>query len=169
MDDKKSPSCRQITVNRRVRVRLPAEEKTEPIAHALLHPEQYPAFFPLVLSRVQAGFPSPADDFLDQPLNLNTYLIDNPAATFFVRVGGESMIGAGIYPDDLLVVDRSRTAVSGDIVIAIVDGDFTVKRLFVQGKRVELRPENSSFSIVKFNAESELEIWGVVSCVIHKV
>ena len=106
---------------------------------------------------------------MDQPLNLNSYLIDNPAATFFVRAGGDSMIGAGIHQGDLLIVDRSQHAVSGDVVIAIVDGEFTVKRLFIHGSYVELRPENRRYPTLKFSEETELEIWGVVKSVIHQL
>lgn len=83
---------------------------------------------PLVGSDVRAGFPSPADDYLDGPLDFNELLIENPAATFAVRVVGDSMLGAGIFPGDIAVVDRSRTAVDGNIILALIDGSFTLKR-----------------------------------------
>ena len=86
-------------------------------------------FFPLYTSKVAAGFPSPADDHVEQRLNPNDYLIKNDAATFFVRVKGDSMIEAGIFDNDILVIDRSRTHKTGDIVLAILDGEFTVKIL----------------------------------------
>ncbi len=123
----------------------------------------------MALSRVQAGFPSPAEDYMDQPLNLNAYLIDNPTATFFVRAGGDSMIGAGIHQNDLLIVDRSLRPVSGNVVIAIVEGEFTVKRLIIHSRYVELRPENNRYPVLKFTEDSELEIWGVVTSVIHRL
>lgn len=106
---------------------------------------------------------------MDQPLNLNAYLIDNPTATFFVRAGGDSMIGAGIHQNDLLIVDRSLRPVSGNVVIAIVEGEFTVKRLIIHSRYVELRPENNRYPVLKFTEDSELEIWGVVTSVIHRL
>ena len=93
-----------------------------------------------------AGFPSPAEDFVEGPLDLNRYLIHHPAATFFVRVIGDSMIGVGIYPNDLLIVDRAVTAVSGSIVIAVVNGDLTIKRLHQQQGQVSLVPENPAYA-----------------------
>jgi len=97
---------------------------------------------PLFLSSVKAGFPSPADDFVETRLDLNEYLIDHPEATFFVRVSGDSMIRAGIHTGDILIVDRSLEPKNNDIVIAIIDGEFTVKRLKKYGDRVFLVPEN---------------------------
>ncbi|MBN1256509.1 MAG: translesion error-prone DNA polymerase V autoproteolytic subunit [Planctomycetes bacterium] len=117
--------------------------------------------------RVEAGFPSPADDYLDGALDLNEYLVRNRSATFFVRVSGESMTGAGIFPNDLLIVDRSLTAGHGDVVIAVVDGEFTVKRLFSLGGIIELRPENPNFEPVRLSEASQMDIWGVVKHVIH--
>lgn len=125
--------------------------------------------FPLYSDHVQAGYPSPCDDSPVEIIDLGSYLIPNPASAFIVRVSGESMIGAGIYPDDLLIVDKSIQATNGDVVIAIVDGEFTVKRLFITDTKVQLRPENERFPIITFKDESEMEIWGVVSKVIHKV
>ena len=161
-------SCRQIPsrlVESRYRFRSDSAALVAP-APLEVNPEQGA---PLVLSRVQAGFPSPADEYLDQPLTLNTYLIDHPAATFFVRAGGDSMIGAGIFQGDLLVVDRSLRPVSGNVVVAIVEGEFTVKRLIIHGTYVELRPENRRYPVLKFTEDSELEIWGVVKSVIHRL
>ncbi|MGI5831795.1 MAG: LexA family protein [Thermoguttaceae bacterium] len=118
----------------------------------------------------------PADDLSELPsdsstekLDIGSYLIQNPAATFIVRVTGESMLGVGIFPDDLLIVDRSIRATNGDVVIACVDGEFVVKCLYIQGTKVELRPANRGFKPVKFNDASELNIWGVVKNVIHRV
>lgn len=139
------------------------------VASSLLCPEDYPGVCPLAVSRVQAGFPSPADDYLDQPLNLNTYLIDNPSATFFVRAGGDSMTGAGIFPNDLLIVDRSLTPETGNVVIAVVEGEFTVKRFVRLPHSIELHPENPVYPPLRFRSGSDLEIWGVVKHVIHSL
>ncbi|MDO5581742.1 MAG: translesion error-prone DNA polymerase V autoproteolytic subunit [Planctomycetia bacterium] len=125
--------------------------------------------FPLYTNQVQAGFPSPAEDVPAEKIELGTYLIQNPASTFFVKVAGESMTGAGIFPEDLLIVDRSLKASNGDVVVAVVNGEFTVKRLFISQKKVELRPENKKFSPITFNDADEVNIWGVVKNVIHRV
>ncbi len=122
---------------------------------------------PLALSTVQAGFPSPADSYIEGTLDLNTFLIKHPAATFFVRVQGDSMTGAGIHSGDLLVVDRAVEARDGSIVIASCDGDLTVKRLRKQGATITLCPENPDYSPVSLPAEGSLVIWGVATSVIH--
>ncbi|MBI5559428.1 MAG: translesion error-prone DNA polymerase V autoproteolytic subunit [Deltaproteobacteria bacterium] len=124
---------------------------------------------PLFLSGVSAGFPSPADDYIDRELDLNEYLIANPAATFFVRVDGDSMIGAGIHHDDILIVDRSLEPVSGKIVIAILDGELTVKRLMKTGDSCCLESENPLYPATEIKKEMELEIWGVVTSAIHRL
>ncbi len=123
---------------------------------------------PLLLSGVAAGFPSPADDYIDQRLDLNELLIHHPAATFFIRVAGDSMIGAGIHHDDILVVDRSLTATHGKIVIAILDGELTVKRLHKSAKSCRLEAENPDYPALTMQEGSECEIWGVVTSVIHQ-
>lgn len=122
---------------------------------------------PLFLQPVSAGFPSPAEDYLENHLDLNRYLIDQPAATFFVRVTGDSMQDAGIFSGDLLIVDRSKNPVNQSIVLAIVNGEFTVKRLLINGDHISLKPENPRYSILQVTPEMELEIWGVVKHVIH--
>lgn len=124
---------------------------------------------PLYSSRVQAGFPSPADDFLEQRLDLNKHLVKHPTATFFVRVSGDSMINAGIHENDILVVDRSLEAKHGKIVIAAVDGDLTVKRLHKTSTQTYLMPENPKFSPIAISEDNEVVIWGVVTNVIHEV
>lgn len=124
---------------------------------------------PLFLSRVPAGFPSPAEDYVEGSLDLNEHLIQHKEATFFVRVQGESMIGAGIQHGDLLVVDRALEAVDGNIVIAVVDGELTLKRLSRRNGQVRLLPENSRFRPIEFDDDQALEIWGVVTNVIHRV
>lgn len=116
---------------------------------------------------VPAGFPSPAEDFVEGPLDLNRYLIHHPAATFFVRVIGDSMIGVGIYPHDLLIVDRAVTPIHGSIVIAVVNGDLTVKRLHQHGERISLLPENPVYEPIHITAAMAFEVWGVVTKSIH--
>src|SRR5208283_391341 len=119
-----------------------------------------------VLGMVEAGFPSPAEEELLDTLSLDKYLIDNPAATFLLKVSGESMTEAGIMPGDMVLVDRSRTAQSGDIIIAEVDGAWTMKYLKKRGQTVALMPANSRFKPIV--PKSELKIAGVVTAVIRK-
>ncbi|MCF0234529.1 MAG: translesion error-prone DNA polymerase V autoproteolytic subunit [Thermoguttaceae bacterium] len=131
--------------------------------------EQKGLTFPFYAENVQAGYPSPSEDVPEERLDLGDYLIKNPASTFIVKVAGESMKDAGIYQDDLLIVDRSLQAENGNVVVAYVNGEFTVKRLFKTKKKVELRPENKNFKPIVFENESEMKIWGVVKSVIHNV
>lgn len=123
----------------------------------------------LVETTVAAGFPSPAADQPEAPLDLHRLLIQHPSATFFVRASGESMLGAGIHPGDLLVVDRSREPRHGDVVIAMVDGDFTVKRLDRRTRPggVVLRAENSAYQPIVSTSARPIEVWGVVTACIH--
>ncbi len=122
---------------------------------------------PLFLSGVSAGFPSPADDYIDRDLDLNEHLITNPAATFFVRVAGDSMTGAGINNNDILIVDRSVAPISGKIVIAVINGELTVKRLIKTETSCRLVAENPDYSDIEITGEMELEIWGVATSAIH--
>jgi len=122
---------------------------------------------PLYACSVRAGFPSPADDYIERHLDLNRHLVKHPAATFFVTASGDSMIGAGIASGDMLVVDRSLEAVHGKIVIAAVNGELTVKRLSREGGRIRLMPENDRYQPVEINDDEALVIWGVVTHVIH--
>lgn len=124
---------------------------------------------PIYLTRVEAGFPSPADDFIDRKLDLNEYLIQHPAATFFVRVSGDSMKEAGIHSGDLLIVDRSLTASDQKIVIASIHGELTVKRLRKIKNEIFLMPENSSYPPIPITEEMAFEVWGVVTFVIHSL
>ena len=124
---------------------------------------------PLLLSRVPAGFPSPAEDYVEGSLDLNEHLVAHREATFFMRVQGHSMTGAGIQDGDLLVVDRSIEAGDGDIVVAVVDGDLTVKRLSRRGGTVRLLPEHPGCAPIEFKDGQELTVWGVVTSVIHRV
>ncbi|WP_134051625.1 translesion error-prone DNA polymerase V autoproteolytic subunit [Rheinheimera aquimaris] len=123
---------------------------------------------PLYLGRVPAGFPSPAQDYIERTLDLNELCIKRPAATYFVRVEGDSMIEAGICPNDILIVDRSVTAVHGDIVIAQVQGEFTVKELALRPK-LKLLPRNKAYSPITFKEETELELFGVVTGVVRQM
>jgi len=122
---------------------------------------------PIYSSKVEAGFASPADDFIEEYLDLNNLLIKHHEATFFVRVSGKSMVDAGIYPDDILIVDRSVTASDGKIVIANVDGDVMVKRLSIRGDSVILKSENPKHKDIPVTGE--LYVWGVVTSVIHQM
>ena len=118
---------------------------------------------------VAAGYPSPADDYIDKKLDLNELLINKPASTFFVRAEGESMLGAGINPDDILVVDRSVHPGVGKIVVCALDGELTVKRLRSKEGKLVLAPENPNYSDIPLNDEVDMVIWGVVTSVIHNV
>ena len=124
---------------------------------------------PIFLGRLPAGFPSPADDYLEGKLDLNRHLIKHPAATFFVRVTGDSMIGAGIHSGDLLVVDRSLEPADKHVVVAVLDGELTVKRLFKQNQVLRLLPENLNYQPIEITQQQTIEIWGVVTSVIHSL
>jgi len=120
---------------------------------------------------ISAGFPSPADDHMETALDLNDYLINRPAATFLVRARGTSMIGAGIFDGDILIVDKSVKAVSGQIVIATLDGEFTVKRL-LKGQnpdRWRLQPENPDFPARDIVPGDDFSVWGVVTGVVRRL
>ncbi|MFM8860303.1 MAG: LexA family protein [Methylocystis sp.] len=121
------------------------------------------SYVPLVASMAAAGFPSPADDYLDRPLDFNELLIENPAATFAVRINGESMTGAGLFPGDIAVVNRARKVVNGNIVLALVDGEFTLKRYRSRAGKIKLLAENPKFSDIIILDDTILEIWGVVT------
>ena len=124
---------------------------------------------PLFVSPVEAGFPSPADDYLDQLLDLNEHLIKNPPATFLVRVRGDSMVDAGIKSGDMLVVDKSLEPADGDIVIATVDGAFTVKRYRTTEGRLRLVAEGHGHRDIEFDNVDSAEIWGIVIHVISSL
>ena len=124
---------------------------------------------PLYLSPVKAGFPSPAEDFIDRKLDLHEYLVHNEAATFFLRAQGDSMVGAGIHDGDLLIVDRSIEAAHDKIVIAALDGELTVKRLQRTKGKVFLVPENPDYPVFDITEREYVYIWGVVTYVIHKL
>lgn len=123
---------------------------------------------PLYSCAVKAGFPSPAEDYIEDMLDLNQYLIKHPAATFIVKASGDSMINAGIFPGSLLVVDRSIEPSHGKIVIAALDGELTVKRLSIQSKKAFLVAENDAYPAIEIQPDSDATIWGVVTSVIQE-
>ena len=118
---------------------------------------------------ISAGFPSPADDFKQERLSLDSELIKNKEATFFARVCGQSMIDAGLNDNDLLVIDRSLPPTHNRIAVCFLDGEFTVKRLKVEGDEVWLQPENKQYKSIRVTPENDFVIWGIVTNVIKKV
>ena len=129
---------------------------------------------PLLDPHVEAGFPSPADDFAERSIDLNEPLVCNPVATFFVRASGNSMEGAGIHDGDLLIVDRSTSPSHGSVVVAVVEGGLTVKRLSKHGARVSLLPEPSemdqgSYKPIDIGPDTDARVWGVVTWSIHRL
>lgn len=122
---------------------------------------------PIFIATVPAGFPSPAADYEEGKLDLNRHLIRNPAATFFVRVTGDSMLKAGIHNGDLLVVDRSIEPRDKNVVIAVLNGELTVKRIRIRKNKLTLVAENDAYRSQEINDQMEFEVWGVVTNVIH--
>lgn len=118
---------------------------------------------PLYTTRVAAGFPSPADDHVEKRLSPSDYLVKNESATFFVRVKGDSMIDAGIFEDDVLVVDRSRVPQIGDIVLAVLDAEFTVKTLGQSKQGARLIPANKNYPVIEVKEGQTFDVWGVVT------
>lgn len=136
---------------------------------SLLNPWLTTVELPLYTSKVPAGFPSPADDHLEATIDLNQHCINNPAATFFIKVKGHSMIGAGIQDGDMLVVDRSLPAKNGSIVVAVIDGEVTVKCLDLSSDQIWLRAKNPDYADLPIKEGMELHIWGVVKNVIRSL
>jgi DNA polymerase V len=124
---------------------------------------------PLYVSQIKAGFPSPADDYVDKSLDLNSYLIANPISTFFVRVEGDSMINAGILSGDILIVDKSIDNPMNKIVVALLNGEFTVKRLTKRDGSVFLLPENPKYPNIEITEFVDFQVWGVVTGVVRKL
>ncbi len=118
---------------------------------------------------ISAGFPSPAEDFKESRISLDKELIKHPEATFYARVSGDSMVNAGLDDGDLLIIDRSLEPQNNKIAVCFIDGEFTVKRLKIQGKKVTLMPENPKYKPIKVTPESDLIIWGIVTYVIKAV
>lgn len=123
------------------------------------------AFYP----SISAGFPSPAEDFEEERLDLNEFLIKNRSSTFFIRVEGISMTGAGIHDDDLLIVDKALEPKSGSIIVAVLEGEFTVKRFIQRGSRYFLKPEHDDYREIEITGNPEFRVWGVVIHVIHSL
>ncbi len=123
----------------------------------------------LVEQGISAGFPSPADDFKEVRISLDKELVKNQESTFYARVSGDSMIGAGLDDGDLLVIDRSLNPENGKIAVCLIDGEFTVKRIKKERKKLYLIPENNNYKPIELKEENELIIWGIVKYVIKKV
>lgn len=122
---------------------------------------------PLYSHKVNAGFPSPADDYIENSIDLTSFLVSNPASTFLLRVQGDSMIGAGIYPSDIIIVDKSRTPRNRDAIVAVLNGEFTIKRLIKEKNRYFLQAENPDYKRIPLHKGSEFQIWGVITYVLH--
>jgi DNA polymerase V len=146
----------------RLLLRSPEIERIEPADTAT------PMTLPLAGGRVAAGFPSAAEDFVEGKLDLNELLVKRPAATFYVKVAGESMRDAGIFPGDLLVVDRGESPRHGHVVVAVVNGELTVKRLYRKDKIIRLDAANPAFPNIEIAGETELAVWGVVRANVHR-
>jgi DNA polymerase V len=145
------------------------ETKVIPVDAAMQPGDGSREVLPLYLSPVAAGFPSPAEDYLDRKLDLHEYLVKNHAATFFLRASGDSMIKAGILDGDLLVVDRSITPGNGSVVIAAVEGELTVKYLAKMNGRVLLVPANDEYPDLDITEQEDAVLWGVVTYAVHKL
>lgn len=124
---------------------------------------------PLFLDRVPAGFPSPAAGYPDDPLDLRELLIKNPPATFFVKAEGDSMEGAGVFSGDIIVIDRSIMPVPGSVVLAALNGEFTLKRLWPKGEEGLLMPENPRYGPIHVSKDDDFSVWGVATYVLHKL
>jgi DNA polymerase V len=150
---------------------VPAVESLVAAPHGTLipSPQSRSHKAPLFSHRVKAGFPSPADDYIEAWLDLNEHLIEHKEATFFVTASGDSMTGAGIQEGNLLVVDRAVEPRNGDIVIAVVDGELTLKRLEKRRGKIRLLAENPAYAPIEFKDGQELTLWGVVTSVIQKI
>jgi DNA polymerase V len=120
-------------------------------------------------SGIQAGFPSPAEDYVDLAIDLNQELIKNPSSTFLGRVKGSSMKDAGIFEGDVLIIDKSKEPQDGSIAVCFLDGDFTVKRIKISGKRCFLMPANEAFSPIEIHPDNDFRVWGIVTYIIKKV
>ena len=123
---------------------------------------------PLYETGVKAGFPSPAEDEMGSPLNLGAHLIPHPSSTFFIRVVGDSMQGVGIFSGDLLIVDKSLQPSHGKIVVALLNGEFTVKRLLIRKESLTLQAENPAYPSIQVKSSHDFSVWGVVTYVIHR-
>ena len=123
---------------------------------------------PLAGSPVSAGFPSPAEDYIEMALDLNKELIKHPAATFYARVKGSSMIDAGIADGDLLIIDKALEPKDGDIAVCFIDGEFTLKRLALKEDGIYLMPANAEFKPIRITEENDFLVWGMLAYIVHK-
>ena len=123
--------------------------------------------FPIAVETISAGFPSPAEDYIELGIDLNKYLIKNPISTFFLRVSGNSMNNAGIYNNDLLIIDRSINATPGRIVVALIDGEFTLKRLIKKENNYYLKADKENYPAINLYEYIDIQIWGVATYSIH--
>ncbi len=152
-----------------MKIKMNIKKQELKVQQILLPDQSTNVLLPLFLESVSAGFPSPADDYLESKLDLNKHIIKHPASTFFVRVTGDSMVNTGIYSGDILVVDRSLKPKDGNIVIAVVDGDLVVKKLAIVKNKIYLVPENPDYTEIEITSEMHFEVWGVVTTVIHSL
>ncbi len=134
-------------------------------------PKEYSStqLIPLVTEAISAGFPSPAEDYIELGIDLNKYLIKNPISTFFLRVSGNSMNNAGIYNNDLLIIDRSINPKPGHIVVALLDGEFTLKRLIKKQDNYYLRADKENYPAINLYEYIDIQIWGVAIYSIHEL
>ena len=129
----------------------------------IFHPEdKSPLSITISDSPVHAGFPSPADDHIEQKLDLNKALVKNPSTTFFARVKGESMIGDGVEDGDILVIDKSQDPYENCIAVCFLEGEFTLKRIRIQEDKITLLPANKRYKPIEVNPDDEFTVWGVV-------
>ncbi len=123
----------------------------------------------LVEQGISAGFPSPADDFKEIRISLDRELVKNQESTFYARVSGESMIGAGINDKDLIIIDRSLSPENNKIAVCLIDGEFTIKRIVREGNKLYLKPENKNYKKIEIDEHNELTVWGIVTYIIKKL
>lgn len=162
MRDRTGRRWRGATSNRSVRVSV-IHLRRRPSFVAIPVKARLALSVPLMSASAECGFPSPADDYLDRPLDFNELLIENPPATFAVKVAGDSMTGIGLFAGDIAIVNRAKTPVDRSIVVALVDGNFTLKRFRRRGGRVWLHPENPAYPDIDITEGMSLEIWGVIT------
>lgn len=152
------------------RLKTALELRKQSIPQGAMRPAMdFPTGLPLYSHRVQAGFPSPAEDYVEGKLDLNEYIVEHEAATFYVRVQGHSMTGAGILDGDVIAVDRSLEPRHGDVVLAVIDGELTVKELYKQDGQARLLAHNPDFIPIEIREGQELTVWGVVTGVVRKL
>ena len=121
----------------------------------------------MYITSINAGFPSPAEDHVDVSLNLNDYLVKHPSSTFYIYVKGDSMIGSGIYDGDLMVVDRSLEPKSNNVVVAVIDGEFTVKKIYKNKNQIYLLPDNKNYKPIHIKEGMDFQVWGIITHSIH--